>query len=561
MPAPSEAAERLEIEPGMVALRTSDARLYLETVPQKGEGLLAFARRLCGDGQAAARIAEENGGRSLLAGVRYRVPFEILTDELQRKVFRSLFPSDETEPQGWRHQVTKTALEDGAGLWQVASWLTGDGTSFARLREVNRLADDALAPGQTLFVPAELLRPSLRPLLPSPPPPGASQLELRPSGATDGVAVYRLKPGEALYSSVVMRFTGRVFAEDVNALAAEIAAASGIRDVTDIPVGYEVRIPFELLLPEYLPAGHPRRLEYETQLADSSQFRQRVQSLHLDGVTVILDAGHGGRDPGSSMAGVWESIYVYDVMVRVREVLASRTAARVVPLVRDGSEFQRVERDVLPFSRGHVVLTEPPYSIDDPKVGVNLRWYLANSVFRRAVRDGTDSKKVLFLSIHADSLHPSARGAMFYIPSAQLTAGSFGRSGIVYASRKEYQEQPRVEFSWRERHESEGLSRDLATETLEAFQARGLAIHPYRPVREKIIRKRSQFVPAVLRYNAVPSKMLIELCNLANDQDRALLQKQSHRQQMAEAIVQGILDFYGVDEPLPPAGQVLAAGR
>ena len=39
------------------------------------------------------------------------------------------------------------------------------------------------------------------------------------------VAVYPLRPGEALYSGVVVRFTGRIYAEDVNVLAQRIAAS------------------------------------------------------------------------------------------------------------------------------------------------------------------------------------------------------------------------------------------------------------------------------------------------------------------------------------------------
>ncbi|MDX1632389.1 MAG: N-acetylmuramoyl-L-alanine amidase, partial [Thermoanaerobaculia bacterium] len=534
---PVRAVERVEIGPGLVAVRTDGAELYLEAFPEKSEGLLAFARRLCGDEEAASRIAEENGTRTLLAGVRYRIPFELVRDGLQQKIFRALFPGDQVESRGWRHEVTKEALADGAELWQIASWFTGDGSSFRELRQANRLVDDDLSPGQRLLVPATLLRPSLRKLLPPPPPPGADLLSYRGEGS-EKVAVYRLQPGEALYSSVVMRFTGRVYAEDVNALAAEIAAVSGIEDVTDIPVGYEVRIPFEWLLPEYLPPDHPRRREYEAELADSRRFGQRVRSLHLAGVTVILDAGHGGRDVGASTAGVWESLYVYDIMLRVRKILEERTAARVVPTLRDGDSFRILERDVLPYSRGHRVLTDPPYAIEDSKVGVNLRWYLANSVYRSAVREGADPQKVIFVSIHADSLHPSARGAMIYIPSAELTGGSFRRSGVVYASRKEYRQQPEVRFDWRQRRESEGLSRNLAGETLAALREAGVAIHPYRPIREKIIRKRSRFVPAVLRYNAVPAKMLVEVCNLANDRDRSLLQKRSFRQRLAEAIVQ-----------------------
>ena len=90
-----------------------------------------------------------------------------------------------------------------------------------------------------------------------PAPPSGPLVYAEDSGGE--YALYRLQAGEALYSSVVVRFTGRVFAEDVNAVAAEIAARSRIADVTDIPIGYGVKIPLELVQPEFLPAGHPRR--------------------------------------------------------------------------------------------------------------------------------------------------------------------------------------------------------------------------------------------------------------------------------------------------------------
>jgi N-acetylmuramoyl-L-alanine amidase len=247
---------------------------------------------------------------------------------------------------------------------------------------------------------------------------------------------------------------------------------------------------------------------------------------------------------GTSINGVWESLYVYDIMVRVKTLLETRTAARVVPTIRDGDRFRIPDLDVLPYSRGHQVLTDPPYPIADSRVGVHLRWYLANSVLRQVAQRG-DPNKVVFVSIHADSLHPSLRGAMAYIPSAQLTAGRMGRTGPVYVARREVREQPYVELSHRQRTESEGLSRQLAERIIASFAQAGLAVHPYKPVRERIIRQRSEFVPAVLRHNAVPAKLLLEVCNLANAEDRRLMQTRAFRQQVAEAIVVGILDYYG----------------
>jgi N-acetylmuramoyl-L-alanine amidase len=263
------------------------------------------------------------------------------------------------------------------------------------------------------------------------------------------------------------------------------------------------------------------------------------------------------------VGSVWESIYVYDIMVRVKALLESRTAARVIPTVRDGSSYSVREADVLPVSRGHQVLTTPPYPIVDAKVGVNLRWYLANSQHKKAVAgaDG-DPKKVVFVSLHADSLHPSLRGAMIYVPSAALTGGRSSQSGEVYSARAEVRERPAVEFSLRERQQSEGLSREMANLTVAAFRSRDLPVHPYKPVRERIIRqRRREFVPAVLRYNAIPAKMLVEVCNLANEQDRRLIQTRAFRQNVADAVVAGILAYYGEDRQPAGAGVQVAKAK
>jgi N-acetylmuramoyl-L-alanine amidase len=276
----------------------------------------------------------------------------------------------------------------------------------------------------------------------------------------------------------------------------------------------------------------------------------------------VLDAGHGGADVGASVGSVWESLYVYDIMVRVKTLLEERTAARVIPTVRDGAAFNVREADVLPVSRGHQVLTTPPYAIADAKVGVNLRWYLANSRYKKLVSAGdSDPKKVVFVSLHADSLHPSLRGAMIYVPSAKLTGGRSSRSGDVYAARAEVRDSPAVEFTLRERQQSEGLSREMATRTVAAFRALGLPVHPYKPVRERIIRQRGEFVPAVLRYNSIPAKMLVEVCNLANEADRRLIQTRTFRQHVAEAIVAGIRSYYGEDEEPPVGGMQVAKAK
>ena len=555
---------RVDLGDGLAAVLTDDHGVYLESMPRRGEGLIAFARRLCGDERLAPQLAEQvaqaNGGpRELRTGMRYRVPLVMLSPERQLKVMQALFPHDKPLADGWQHKVRGVGPLRRESLWHLSQWFTGTGENFRAIREYNELLDDDVAAGGEVVVPVELLLPAFKGSIPA---ASASQTLVYGKDKDGEYAIYRLRPGEALYSSVVVRFTDRVFGPDVNALAADIATRSGIADVTDIPIGYRVKVPFDVLRPEFLPEGHPRRVEYEASLRDAIRFSNPVRATGLQGITVILDAGHGGRDSGATMQGVWESTHVYDIVLRVKRLLETGTAAKVVTTTRDGERFHIPEADSLPFSRGHKVLTTPPYLIEDAKVGVNLRWYLANSVYRKAVQEkgGSAADKVVFLSIHADSLHPSIRGAMAYIPAARMLGDSYGKSGAVYTSRKEVQEAPRVSFPADQRVKSEGLSRELAKQVIAAFEGAKLAVHPFKPVREKIIRNQSEWVPAVLRYNSVPAKILLEVCNLANNEDRRLLQTRAYRQKVAEAIVRGLTGYYGRDIEVPPA-QVAAGGK
>jgi N-acetylmuramoyl-L-alanine amidase len=536
---------RVPLEDGVVAALSEDRGIVVEALPRRGEGFSALARRLCGDGRLAPQVAEANGGAStLLAGIRYAVPFALLSQEWQLKAAKALFAQDRGQADGWRHEVRGLGPLERESLWHLAVWFTGTGENFRAIREYNELLDDDVPRGTAVTIPSELLLPAFRAAL-----PGAETPFLLEYGADkEGeFAIYRLRPGEALYSSVVVRFTGRVFAADVNALAAQIARRSGIRDVTDIPIGYRVKVPFDLLQPEFLPEGHPKRRDYEESLRASARFSNQIKVRGLAGITVILDAGHGGQDVGASLGGVWESLYVYDIALRVKRVLELQTAARVLLTTRDGGEYRVQELDVLPFSRSHAVLTTPPYPIADPKIGVNLRWYLANSLFRQTLETDKDPQKVVFLSIHADSLHPSLRGVMAYIPAADMRSESYGKNGSVYTARREVQENPRVTFPREDRERSEGLSRELAKQVVAAFQQGGLPVHPFKPVRDKIIRNSGEWVPAVLRYNSIPAKILLEVCNLANDEDRKLIQTRAFRQQVAEAVVRGLLAYYGQD--------------
>ncbi|HVR43512.1 MAG TPA: N-acetylmuramoyl-L-alanine amidase [Thermoanaerobaculia bacterium] len=568
----------------MTARLEEDQELVLLVEPQSGDAWTRLALRITGNAAHWRELARLNGqGENLLAGRLVRVPFAMLREGLQLEAARALFPADEMRSGGWRHRVVEGIGVEGESLWKIAEWFTGDGANYARIREANPGQALSTRRGTWVTIPAELLAPAFRSVEPLPriaeddpiaaadrtvesaaeitaPADANIQLEYRRSGERP-YAVYRLQQGEALYSSVGIRFTGRVYAKDVNEVVGQIVEFNDIRDVSKIPVNYPVKIPMELLTAEWRPADDPMRVARERTQRESARLASRVSgSASLSGVHIIIDPGHGGRDVGTDHEGVWESTYVYDVACRLQQTLESLTEAKVSLTTISKSRGCRVpERDVLEPIRDHEVLTRPKYELADPVVGVNLRWYLANSLYRRSIAATIAPERVIFISIHADSLHPSLRGAMAYVPGERHVRGSYTRSEQIYLARAEVRENPTVTHSAEEALLAEGLSTRLAASVIDSFRSSGLKVHPFQPVRDNVVRNGREWVPAVIRYNKVPARILLEVCNLGNPEDRRLIQTRTYRQDLAESIRDGIVEFFRGEKP--EAGSLRTAAR
>ncbi len=565
--------------------------LVLVVPVHPGDTWTSLGQRYLADLRDLQAARARNGDGPPVAGGTVALPYALLSDTFRMKTLRDLFPEDGPRDGDWIHHA-------GAGrqpasdetLWNLALWLTGRGENFSALADRNALPGLIPTKGQEIVIPGELLLPAFARLagvgsdaqvddqthssadddangddfteVPGEAEPGAGSRGAPKGQRTDAsgqlvygaddagaFARYRLKQGEALYS-VVMRFTGRVDSQEVNELARGIAVRSGIRDVTDIPTGYPVKIAMDDLLPEFLPGQDPRRLEWERSQAKIARYTNQARSRNLEGVTVILDAGHGGRDRGAYHNGISEHEYVYDILCRIKSILESDTSARVLTTIRDRREGYRIRDQVrLPRNQAEILLTDPPFPLTQPYVSVNLRWYLTNSYFRRLVSEGSDPRKIVFTSLHADARHPGLGGAMIYVPGEQYRRNRYGYTGPVYARIREAREQPYVSFTRTEREQSEGLSRQFATALLKGFRRRGVSIHPYEPVRERIIRRRRSWVPAVLRCSEVPVQVLIEVSNLSNLADSRLISDPAYRQKVAEAYTDALYLYYG--EPLP----------
>ncbi len=591
-------ASRLEIRmAGGTLVWQRGARPVLRVHPKRGDGWYHLARRYCGDPHLARRLNAANP--SLQAPQRDRpvdVPVDLLRADLRLEAVRALFPADERVRLGWQHWVLAPFGERSEDWKLIAALFTGSERREKALRRANpELGRRAPRRGRPVLVPESLLLPVFRKLpvraptptrtphiaaSPSPSPSPRSTPRTvptpvpsptaRPPRSTSGggkppgqwnaagavlhygkdekgeYAIYRLKRGEALYSAVVVRFTGQLHAADVNATAKQIARRSGIDDVSAIPIGYPVKIPLELLLPRYLPPGDPRREAWEKDRERLEQFAQTVHAADLSGVHVIIDAGHGGVDSGATWKGVWESVYAYDLLCRIKTDLERHTRATVWPTILDRSRgYTVVNQNVLKADRDQILLTHPRYALGSPVLGVHLRWYLTNDVVLRLRKKGVSASRIVFISLHADSLHPSVRGAMAYVPSRHLRPSSYRARTRGLSRYREYRDHPTVRLGRSFVTRSEASSRRLAGILVATLREESLEVHPYSPIRGSVLRGKRRWVPAVLRYTLAQNAVLVECCNLANEEDRNLLLTTTWRERFARAIVKGIAKTFG----------------
>jgi N-acetylmuramoyl-L-alanine amidase len=483
--------------------------------------------------------------------------FQDLSGPGKRWALETLFPQDEWDRAEVRHRVRWPALES---VWLLASLFLGHGQNYDRLQAANPRNPEKPRKGDLWRVPRGILAADLG---------GEGQGRVRVVQPEDGLddearvaayralltfdedldgkfAGYRIRKGEALYSSVVMRYTDQVDPKGVTEVALQLAQRSGIEDVRYIQPGELIKIPLVLLANPFQPEGSEALAEEREMRAEVRRTPRVEAGPRLTGIRIVLDAGHGGIDRGAMANGVWESDFVYDITMRVRRMLEQDTEAVVSSTIRyPGLGFNVRQRITAP-SVAAEILTTPPFPNDGENpnaISVHLRWVLANDLFSLFAQHG-DPKKTLFISFHADSLHPSARGTMVYVPGSADVPASFVLNGGKAVRVKEMANGGHVSFSARDRLQGEAHSRLFAETLLDTLEGARLPVHSNRPIRNIIMRGRKGWVPAVLRYSNAAAKVLVEVLNLNNDEDAANIRNPEFRERYAEAVVKGIRAYY-----------------
>ncbi len=246
------------------------------------------------------------------------------------------------------------------------------------------------------------------------------------------------------------------------------------------------------------PSAAPAAVSPTSPTANSNGQFSLARQLGLGISRIVLDAGHGGHDPGARGSGINEAELVLDVTLRLRDLLEKQPGIEVT-LTRGTDEFVQLEE----------------------------RTAIAN-------RTGAD----LFLSVHANaSRNPQARGVETYF----LNFASNSEAEAVAA--RENSASGKTMHSLPEMVRAIALnnkideSRDFA-DMVQKSMVRGLS------AKNKTLRdlgvKQAPFV--VLIGAGMPS-VLAEISFVTNRQDGALLKTGAYRQEIAESLFEAILRY------------------
>lgn len=248
----------------------------------------------------------------------------------------------------------------------------------------------------------------------------------------------------------------------------------------------------------------------------------RADQLEERKVTIAIDAGHGGDDPGSiGPSGTYEKHVVLKISKALADII-NRDSAMQAYLIRS----------------------------DDYYVGLKAR-----------TRKAEEIKADLLVSVHADAFtSPQPRGAAVWVLSTRRANNEMGR--LLEDKERLSDVLGGVDMRIEEDDTYGYLNKALIDMTMGHAMSTGYEMAREVIAEMKRVAHMHKTEPqhaslAVLTSGNVPS-MLVETGFISNHQEEKLLLSNKHQQQLARAIYQGIRNYF---QRRPPDGTLFATNR
>ena len=552
------------------------SRLVVKLKPQAGEGGYSLAKRvLVSEYRSLKTIRKYSKTRNLYKHRYITFPLKVIKGYIRSSALKASFFNDKSTKKYWQHHVTYN--------WETTSMIAGlftkKGIKAGNLVRFNKMRKNGnvLKIGDVIKIPWKWISPELKLRQFAVKPP----LKLKQDKSGKLFAQYQMQTGDTLYSSVVIRFTGRLLNDEVNQIANQLLKLNNIPEARLIQNRQNIKIPLEFLSEEYTGSqkkeniprditGIPKKIEANqvkkikslksvSNVKKDKKIKKKQNKIsrkadfsdkkNAHKIHVILDSGHGGGDPGA-IAGsnknkdlIYEDEVVYDISRRVTELLKN-SGVIVHNTLSDPNQKKPIRFLSHKHDKDEQLLVTPRYLNRNARTGANMRVYLVNHIFHKLKKKKVPKENILFISLHGDALHSSLRGAMVYYPDRRLRRGMFGLKHKIYRKRKEYN--PSLTFKPSDNQFSEKLSKAFGKIVINEFRKLKLPTHRISSaVRGYLYRKGRKTLPAVLRYSKVPTSVLVEIANLNNKHDRRSLLKSKSRQQIALAITNSVVANFG----------------
>ena len=222
-------------------------RLVVKLKPKAGEGGYSLAKRvLVPEYRSLKTIRKYSKTRNLYKHRYITFPLKVINGDIRSSALKASFFNDKATHKYWQHHVTYK--------WETTSMIAGlftkKGIKAGNLVRFNKMRrnGNVLQIGDIIKIPWKWISPELKLRQFAVKPP----LKLKQDKSGKLFAQYQMQTGDTLYSSVVIRFTGRLLNDEVNQIANQLLKLNNISEARLIQNRQKIKIPLELLSEEYI---------------------------------------------------------------------------------------------------------------------------------------------------------------------------------------------------------------------------------------------------------------------------------------------------------------------